>query len=146
MKRFFKKSKKPSKPSQQPNAAGKPAAVAAGPPGFRSEQDLVPDGEQPEIPSYCDLNVDWLDITVLPDEGGKIASRTRFQSGAEDVDQEPPASGAQTPSVAVGGESGGNRSTSERSLDSCIGIDLNARFSPSQLGTLVTLVETLSNR
>ena len=141
-----KKSKKPSKPSKQPNAAEKPAAVAAGPPGFRAEQVLVPDGGQPEISSYCDLNVDWLDTTVLPDEGWEIVPHTPSQSEAEDVDQEPPASGAQTPSVAIGGESGRNRSASERSLGSCIGIDPDVRFSPSQLGTLATLGETLSSR
>ena len=146
MKRFFKKSKKQSKLSQQPNAAGKSAAVAAGSPGFRAEQDLFPDGGQPGISSYCDLNVDCLDMTVLPDEGGEIVPHTSFQSGAQDVDQEPPVSGAQTPSVAIGGASGGNHPTSERSLDSCIGIDLDLRISPSQLGTLVTLRETLSSR
>ena len=140
-----KKSKKPSKPSQQPNAARKPAAVAAGPPGLRAEQDLFTDGGQPEILSYCDLNADCLDITVLPDEGGEIVPHTPFQSGVEDVDQEPPVSGAQTPSVAIDGASG-NHPTSEHSLDSCIGVDLDVRFSPSQLGTLTTLGETLSSR
>ena len=145
MKRFFKKSKKPSKPSQQPNAAGNPAAVAAGPPGLRAEQDLFPDGGQPEILSYRDLNADCLDVTVLPDEGGEIVPHTPFQSRAEGVDQEPPVSGAQTPSVAIDGASGGNHPTSERSLGSCIGIDVDVRFSPSQLRTLATLGETLSS-
>ena len=145
MKRFFKKSKKPSKPSQQPNAAGNPAAVAAGPPGLRAEQDLFPDGGQREILSYRDLNADCLDVTVLPDEGGEIVPHTPFQSRAEGVDQEPPVSGAQTPSVAIDGASGGNHPTSERSLGSCIGIDVDVRFSPSQLRTLATLGKTLSS-
>ena len=94
MKHLFKKIKhlpkttkrrKPSNRFQQPTAAEKPAAIAAGPSGLRAEQDVVPDGGQ--ILSCCGL-MDCPDVTVLLEDGSEIVPQTPFQSGAEDADQD----------------------------------------------------------
>ena len=82
MKRLLKKiqREKSPKPLQQPTLPGKPADIAAGPPD----------------------EVDYPDIAILPDEGGKISPRILFQDGM-DADQQLPASGAQISDVVISG-------------------------------------------
>ena len=105
------KRKKPSKPPQQPNTVGDPAAVADGPPVFRAEQDVVPDGAL--IPSCCGANVDFPDMPVLLDDGSEVVPQTPFQSGTEDIDQEPLVSGARASGVATAEADSGSHPTSE---------------------------------
>ena len=104
------KRKKPSKPSQQPNATEKPTAIAAGPSGLPTKQDADPDGRQ--ILSCCGL-MDCPDVTVPPEDRSEIVPQTPFQSGAEDADQEPLIPEARTLDVTICGLGGGNHPTSE---------------------------------
>ena len=113
MKQFSKilKRKKPSTPPQQPDAMGKSAAVAGGPPGFQAEQGVVPDGAQ--IVSCCGINVDFPDMTVLLEDMSEIVPHTPFQSGTEVIDQEPLVSGARASGVSTDEADSGNHPTSE---------------------------------
>ena len=109
MKRFFKTNrKKTPKPPQQPIPPEKPADIAAGPPNLREELDVrvIPsDGGQ----SVSDegLEADRTDLSVPPNEGGRIGPRAPFQEGV-DGDRELPASGTSTSVVAIGGTGHGN--------------------------------------
>ena len=52
-------------------------------------------------------------MPVLPDDGSEIVPQTPFQSGTEDIDQEPLVSGARASGVTTGEADSGNHPTSE---------------------------------
>ena len=102
MKHLFKKikRKKSPKPPRQPIPPEKPADIAAGPPADLPGTELdatvatIPGGGGRNF-SDKDLEADYTDLTVLPDEGGRGGSRVLFQDET-DAGQELPASGAST--------------------------------------------------
>ena len=59
------------------------------------------------------MNVDFPDMTALLEDGSEIVPQAPFQSGTEDVDQEPLVSGARASGVTTGEADGGNHPTSE---------------------------------
>jgi len=83
-----KKSKKPPKYSQRDIFPGILTNAAVGPLGFRTQFDIAPEGEQNR--SYQDLDVDWTDSAVAPDEKNGGGPRIVFQ-GKTREGQEPPA-------------------------------------------------------
>ena len=105
MKRLFKiKRNESPKPPQKPIRLDKPADIGAGPPDNRAEADASPDGGQNL--SYESPGVDRTDLTVPPDERGKVGPRMVFQDGMVG-NQELPASGPSTsgasaPGVVIG--------------------------------------------
>jgi len=107
-----KKSKKPPKYSQRDIFPGILTNTAVGPLGFRTQFDIAPEGEQNR--SYQDLDVDWTDSTVAPDEENSRVPRIVFQGKADEV-QEPPAPETSIPgAVDVGDTDHGHGPSSER--------------------------------
>jgi len=102
---FKKKSKKSPKYSQRGHSIslGIPTItnVAAGPLVPRPQLDTAPKGEK--ICSYRDLDVDWTDSTVAPDEESGGGSQIAFQGKAGE-DQELPAQETSTPGVVDVGD------------------------------------------
>jgi len=104
-----KKSKKSPKYSQRDIFPGILTNTAVGPLGFRTQLDIAPGGEQNQ-----DLDVDWTDSTVTPDEESSGVSRIVFQGKTDEV-QEPPAPETSTPgAVEVGDTDHGHGPLSER--------------------------------
>ena len=92
--------KESPKPPRQPIRPEEPADIAAGPRYFRAEvDDVTPDGGQNL--SYKGLEADPADLTVPPGEGGKMGLQMAFQDRTGE-DQELPASGASTSTIAIG--------------------------------------------
>ena len=111
MKHFLKvKRKKSPEPPQQSGSSGRPADVAAAP---QAELDVTFDGRH-SLPRHH-LGADQSDLAIPLADGGRIGPRIMFQDGMG-VDQEPPASGAWTPSFAILDTGHGNQPTSESSL------------------------------
>jgi len=107
-----KKSKKPPKYSQRDIFPGILTNTAVGPLGFRTQLDIAPKGEQNR--SHQDLDVDWTDLTVAPDEESGGVSQIIFQGKSDEV-QEPPAPETSTPgAVDVGDTDHGHDPSSER--------------------------------
>ena len=101
MKRLFKiKRNESPKPPQKPIRLDKPADIAAGPPDNQAEADAGPDGGQNL--SYESPGADRTDLTVPPDERGKVGPRMVFQDGMVG-NQELPASGASTSGASAPG-------------------------------------------
>ena len=91
-------------PPEPPIPLRKSTSIAAGPPDPRAELSDVTipgDGGQ-NISDDDDLEADPTDLTVPPNEGRTICPRMLFQDGM-DGNQEPPALGASTSVVAIGG-------------------------------------------
>ena len=108
MKRFFKTNrKKTPKPPQQP------ADIAAGPSNIREKLDVVPSGGGRNV-SDEGLEAYHTDLTLPPNEGGRIGPRAPFQDDT-DGDQELPASGASTSVVVIGDTGCGNQLASKYS-------------------------------
>ena len=116
MKHLFKKikRKKSPKPPRQPIPPEKPADIVAGPPADLpgAEPDATIPGDGGRNVSNNDLETDYTDLTVLPDEGGRGGSRVLFQDET-DAGQELPASGASTSGVATGGADYGDQLASK---------------------------------
>ena len=91
---FGKKSKKSPKYSQRDIFPGIVTNTVVGPLGFRTQLDTAPGGEQNR--PYQNLDVDWTDSTVAPDEESSGVSRIVFQDKTDKV-QEPPAPETPTP-------------------------------------------------
>ena len=114
MKRFFKIiRKKTPKPPQQPIPPEEPAGIAAGPPNLREELDVIPSNGGRSV-SDEGLEADRIDLSVPPNEEGRIRPRAPFQEGV-DGGRELPASGASTSVVAIGGTGHGNLPASKYS-------------------------------
>ena len=104
MKRFFKiKRKGPPKPPRQPIRLEKPADI-------RAEVDVAPDGGQNL--SCNGPGADRTNLTILPDEGGRMGTQVVPQDTING-DQELPASGASTSGVATSGACYRNQLASE---------------------------------
>ena len=107
MKRILKTiRKKTPKPPQQPIPPEEPAGIAAGPPNLSEELDVIPsDGGQRVSDEGLEAN--GTDLSVPPNEEGRIRPRAPFQEGV-DGGRELPASEASTSVVAIGGTGHGN--------------------------------------
>jgi len=106
-----KKSKKSPKYSQRDIFPGILTNTAVGPLGFRTQLDIAPKGEQNL--SYQDLDVDWTDLTVAPDEESGGGPWIVFQ-GKTNEGQEPPAPETSIPgAVDVGDTDHGHGPSSE---------------------------------
>ena len=107
-----KKSKKPQKYSQRDIFPGILTNTAVGPLGFRTQLDIAPKGEQNR--SHQNLDIDWTDPTVAPDEESGGVSRIVFQ-GKTDGIQEPPAPETPIPgAVDIDDTDHGHDQSSER--------------------------------
>ena len=109
MKRILKTiRKKTPKPPQQSIPPEERAGIAAGPPNLREELDVrvIPSDGGRSV-SDEDLEADRTDLSVPPNEGGRIGPRAPFQGG---MDGDHPASGASTSEsvVAIGGTGHGD--------------------------------------
>ena len=114
MKRFFKTiRKKTPKHPQQPIPPEKPADIAAGPPNLREELDVIPSNGGRNV-SDEGLEAVRTDLSVPPNEEGRIRPRAPFQDGMGEG-QELPASGASTSVAAIGGTGYGNLPASKYS-------------------------------
>jgi len=121
---FKKKSKKPPKYSQRGHSIslGIPTItnVAAGPLVPQPQLDTAPKGEK--ICSYRDLDLDWTDSAVAPDEESGGGSQIAFQ-GKAGKDQELPAQETSTPGVVdVGDTDHEHRPSSECPRSSLTGL------------------------
>ena len=74
--------------------------------------DVTIPGDGGRNVSDSDLEADHTDPTVPPNEGGREGPHVLFQDGM-DVGQEPPASGAPTPGIEIGGADCGNQLSSK---------------------------------
>jgi hypothetical protein len=97
-------------PRRQPIPSKKPADIAAGPPDVPAQVDDTPAGGQ--NPPYEGLEADPADLTVPPDEGGKMGLQVVVQDST-DGDQELPASGASTSAISIGGDGYKNQPASK---------------------------------
>ena len=105
MKRFLKKigRGKSPKPPEQHIPLRKSTSIAAGPPDSHAElSDVTIPSDGGQNVSDNDLEADHTDLTVPPNEGRTVCPRMLFQDGM-DGNQEPPALGASTSVVAIGG-------------------------------------------
>ena len=138
MKRFFKTNrKKTPKPPQQPIPPEKPADIAAGPLNLREELDVIPsDGGRND--SDEGLEAERSDLSVPPNEGGRIGPRAPFQDG---MDGDHPPSGASTSVIAIGGTGHGDLLASRCSRSLRWNIHPHLYLSPHQPRVLVTLEE-----
>ena len=115
MQRFLKKigRGKSPKPLEQPIPLRKSTSIAAGPSDPRAEpSDVAIPGDGGQNVSDNGLEVDHADLTVPPNERGRVGSRVLFRDRM-DGDQELPASGAPTPVIAIGGADHGDQLASK---------------------------------
>ena len=109
---FSRKPKKSPKPPEKHIQPEVPTNTAAGPLGFQTEFNIAPKGERNR--SYRDLDVDWTDSTVAPDEESGGGSRI-VSHGKTSGDQELSAPETLAPGVVdVGDTDHGLRQLSER--------------------------------